>query len=193
MRKSYLLFCLFLLAFSGKAFAQIAEADSLLKPSESLNAFYTEFGGNAMVGSFNYERKLNLPNSNAMLAFRLGGVFVPVIEILGAASTFEFLIPIEVSVLFGQKALKPEFGAGLTYYLSSGAHVIFQDRHEIESHSMVYSVLRVGLRYQIQKKPLFIRAGFTPLFFGEKATNTELPFMPYYGVSFGYNFRKKKN
>lgn len=187
--KKFLLFAWFWIAFSGKAFAQKQPLDSLGNARRSPTSFYLEFGGNAMVGSFNFERLVRLPNPNVQFAFRLGCVYVPVLKILGGSTTHEFFVPAEVSLLCGTKALKPEFGAGITYNWSSGEHVIYPDRYESEIPSIVFSVLRFGIRWQILQKPYFVRAGFTPLFFGKMATNSGIPFMKNYGLSFGYNFK----
>ena len=130
MKRKFLLFCLFSIAFSGKIKAQIAPVDTSVQIFPYRNSFYIELGGNAMVGSFNYERIVDLPNNGTKLAFRLGGIFIPVIGILGGPTTHEVFVPAEISLICGKKAFRPEFGAGFTYNWSSGEHVIYSDRYE---------------------------------------------------------------
>lgn len=145
-----------------------------------------------MVGSFNYERVVGPPNAGTQIACRLGGIFIPVIGVLGGTTTHEVFVPAEISLICGKRAFRPEFGAGLTYNWSSGEHVIYADRYDAAGASLVYLVLRAGIRWQPPGKPYFVRAAFTPLFFGKLATNSGIPFMQNYGVSFGKNLNAKK-
>jgi hypothetical protein len=169
------------------ALAQSTVTDTLSKVKPYRNSVYAELGGNAIVGSFNYERIFALPNANTFAFCRLGGLFVPVIKV-GGNTAYEFLIPVEISLIHGRKAVKPEIGVGLTYYWAYEEHIIYSDRYETTNRSMLIPVARLGARWHIPNSVYFIRAGFTPLFFGEKARNTKLPFMPFGGVSIGYSF-----
>src|SRR5688572_2995943 len=101
MRKLYLLFCLFLLAVSGKSWAQNKsgpEADFVFYR----NSVYAELGGNGVVGSINYERLIYLPTADATMAMRAGGIFIPE-GLDGGKLKYEMIIPVEVSFIRGKK------------------------------------------------------------------------------------------
>ena len=171
--KYLLLFCLFLLTFSQKGFAQ----------SSGYNSVYLELGGNGIIGSLNYERLIPVGDYFAF-AGRVGGLYLP-----DRNENYGYMFPAEVSMLLGKNALKFEAGFGYTYF-----NYIDREHGETDDFSNpeknLIPVLRLGTRRQIGQSPFFLRSAFTFLFI-ESVTLGKFP-IPWLGFSAGYSFGKKK-
>src|SRR5688572_22289626 len=115
MIKTFLLFCLFLLAFSGNVFAQSAEENSLPVSDLYRNSVFIELAGNAALVSLNYERLFPLADPGKKLVLRAGTFFAPY-SIRPNDISYELFLPLEASLLLGKRAVKFEFGYGSTLY-----------------------------------------------------------------------------
>ncbi|MBK0404195.1 hypothetical protein I5M27_14460 [Adhaeribacter sp. BT258] len=188
MEKKLLLFCLFLIAFSGKVLAHEVEVDSVVNSQFYRNSVYAELLGNGVFGSLNYERLFWIPASETTVAARVGGLLLEAGQVGG---TFEYqMIAVgEVTFFSGKRAVKFESGFGVTVYTDS------QGYNEAYGHSGNYwefiPVLRIGARWQPRAKPYLVRLGFTPLFFGDDSPVYKFPVVPFGGLSFGYSFGKR--
>src|SRR5690606_32228406 len=103
MKNAFLLFCLFYLAFSGHVQAQTKPDPVPVQPFR--NAVYLEFGGNAYIGSLNYERRFFAAAKPATtFALRIGGLYVP---FKGRNGEPEYLlaVPVEASAFWGKRAV----------------------------------------------------------------------------------------
>lgn len=74
LRESILLFFLFLIAFSGRSFAQNTPADSAANLLPYRHGIYGEALGSGLYGSVNYERFFRVPIGNDLAAFRVGAL-----------------------------------------------------------------------------------------------------------------------
>ena len=193
MKKSFLLSCLFWLAFYGKVWAQV-EPDSIINPNSYRNSVYAELGGNGVAGSVNYERLIYLAASDATMALRIGGIFIPE-GYDGGKLKYEMLVPFEVSFFRGSKAVKFEMGFGVTYYRYRYLYAGYYGTNEPEKEDIFIPVCRIGGRWQLPQKPYFIRLAFTPIMVIVAPVNFEfvLPGVPWAGLSFGYSFGKRRN
>lgn len=186
--KKLLLFCLFLIAFSGKCRAQDGKENALTQPTRCRNSVYGEFGGNALLGSVNYERLFYFAGGRRTLALRCGALFVPQGKDLGRFE-YDFAIPAEITFISGKKGLRWEAGAGATYHENSDTHYGLA-APETDKLRMVLPTLRIGGRWQPAELPFFLRAGLTALFFGEHNPYSFFPAVtPWPAVGFGYSFR----
>ena len=184
MKKIWLFFALYgLLTGAHQALAQHDLLNTIERPT-GRNAVFLEVGGNGLAGSLNYERIFPL-TGNPMMAVRLGGLYWP------AFYSHIISVPAEITFINGQRNLKFEFGFGLTY-LETISRERPYDGVFVEEMKALIPVFRLGARYQMPRKPLFMRAGFTPYLFTDKSRNEdELLFMPWAGLSVGYSFRRK--
>lgn len=189
MKKTVLLFCLFWVAFCGRVLAQEGvSADSAAKLNAYRSSVYVEFLGNGMLGSLNYERLFKLEGTQT-LALRAGGLFIPTGRVEDKLE-YEMFIPVEVTVFGGEKDVKFEAGFGLTFYGSSASRSgDYGSTYSFTRHE-VFPVIRLGFRwYPLIKpdfNPVFVRIGFTPLFFNYD--DFLPPVIPWVGVSLGYSF-----
>jgi hypothetical protein len=173
MRKAFLLFCLFWVAFFGKSFAQLS----------GNNSVYLELGGNAGLGSLNYERLFPV-RDNLSFAGRVGGLYLP-----DGKKNYVYMLPAELSVLWGENALKFESGFGFTYFKYVNRDYSYYDG-VISSSEKLFPVLRLGTRRQVGESPFFFRSAFTFIFI-ETVTLGKFP-IPWLGISAGYSFGKRK-
>jgi len=181
MRKLKLLFCLFLIAFSGRSFAQISANDSISRLMPLRNSVYAELGGNGIIGSLNYERLLPVSESFA-LAFRVGGLYLP-----GHDENHGYMLPAEISLLVGRNNLKFEGGFGYTYFKYDDQN--YRDNNGVPgAPGKLLPILRLGTRRQLGHSPFFLRSAFTFIFI-ESVTLGKFP-IPWIGLSAGYNFGK---
>lgn len=133
------------------------------------NVAYLELAGNAIGYSFNYERRL----SNRLWG-RIGVGYAPVPFVRFAA------LPLGVSYLFGNKANFLEAGL-VTTFAYADVDALF-DSEDGQEFGVILSPT-IGYRFQPQKKNLFFKIAFTPLF-----TPFETKFLPSGGLSLGYSF-----
>ena len=185
----FIIFCL--LSQHVKAQQPDSSAISLPPVMEQLPAtaykhsIYAEALGNAIVGSINYERLISDKKPGAVIAWRIGMLFMP-FGSTGGNFNYEILVPIEVTRFHGNKAIKLEYGAGATIYFSSATYSSIDGSFENEKQTAIAPVLRIGGRYQMPGTPYFIRAGFTPLLISNDFWG--IPVVPYGGISVGYSF-----
>lgn len=189
MRKARLLFCLAGLVFSGKAFAQQRELAPQATPGLYRNSVYLEIGGNAGVGSLNYERLIPMARPANTLVLRAGGMLAAFGN-RQAGFNYEFYLPLEASVLLGKRAVKLELGLGATIWGRDSHRFNAWGEWERYPYLEAVPVLRVGGRWQPPGKHWFMRVGFTPIL-TEMYTVIPYPFSPWAGISVGYNFGNK--
>ena len=188
MIKTFLLFCLFCIAFSERGGAQTTQPGMEGVPDLYRNSLYLEIGGNGGLLSLNYERLVPFAKPGNTLALRVGGIFIPNGN-QQRGFGYEFYLPLEASVLMGKRAVKLELGMGTTIWGYDSRR--FNDLGEFEPYTYVEAVpfLRVGGRWQQPGKHWFVRVGFTPIL-QEHYTVIKYPFSPLAGISVGHNFGK---
>ena len=189
MQKVVLLFCLIQIAFSGRILAQVPVFNSEPQPILYRNSIYIELAGNAGAApSLNYERLIPFTASNKTLVLRVGGIYA-VNGNLREDYNYELLVPLEASVLLGQKAVKLELGFGITLDRYFWSNVDTLGERINHSTNEFVPLLRIGGRWQKPGKHWFVRVGFTPIL-QEHYTAIKFPFSPWAGISVGYNFGK---
>src|SRR6476620_10684294 len=120
MKKLWLLFFLFLLAFSESAYAQTPEGKLLPESGLYRNSVFIELAGNAGALSLNYERLVPLAAPGKTLVLRAGTFLAP--NRIGHNNySYELVLPFEASMLMGKRNVKFELGFGVTFdrYYSS--------------------------------------------------------------------------
>ena len=143
---------------------------SLAAPKQ--NQVYLELGGNGVIYSINYERLLS---EN----FSLRGGFGITPGFFFVEGTF-IDIPVTASYLIGSERSKLEMGLGATFLASSNVEVFGLDSND---QSLIILTGIVGYRY-ISPSGFVFRIFFTPLYSSEG----DPPFVPYFGLSFGFAF-----
>ena len=189
MRKIALLFCLFSLAFCASGFAQTAP-DSAFKINPYRNSVYVEAFGNGILPTLNYERLVWFPASETTIAFRVGGLFIPT-GMVENKLEYEMIMPFEITFFGGKRNVKFETGFGVSFYQNSYTYLRGTGEPVSDKSKLIFPVFRLGARWQQPGKPLLFRAGFTPLFLGDD--NFLPPVLPFFGLSVGYSFGRKKS
>jgi hypothetical protein len=159
---------------SGTALAQMQDSASVVAdtvqsdtaetiPRTTWNNAYLELGGNAGLGSVNYERMLS-----EFFCIRIGVLPNPDFFLFGSPPIA--YVPLGLSWLFGRNEQKFELGATVT----------------LPQGSLLGSV-NIGYRYQPKGSGLLFRIAFTPMIvdFGPRADSN---IIPWGGISFGWNF-----
>jgi hypothetical protein len=186
--KKLLLFTLVLIAFSGSGFSQELPVNSV-NANQYRNSVYLELFGNGLIGSLNYERIFGLPKANSKCAFRVGGIFLPEGRD-GDYLDYTMVLPVELSLIWGDGFWKPEAGFGITYFGNSD----YYGGEKPDKTAFLIPALRFGLRFNKPGSPFFGRCGITPLFFLIDQSDSYIqipPVLPWAGVSLGYSFGKR--
>jgi len=136
------------------------------------NQLYLELGGNGIIYSVNYERLLS-----ENISLRGGFGITP--GFFFVEGTF-IDIPVTASYLIGSERSKLEMGLGATFLASSNVEVFGLDSGD---QSLIILTGIVGYRY-ISPSGFVFRIFFTPLYSSEG----DPPFVPYFGLSFGFAF-----
>ena len=189
MKKPNLLFCLFLLAFSGNVFAQSAEENLLPESDLYSNSVFIEFAGNAALVSLNYERLFPLADPGKTLVLRAGTFLAPY-SIKQNDISYELFLPLEASVLMGKRAVRFEFGYGATLYRYFNSSVNANGERIYYGRNDFLLVMRVGGRWQVPGKHWFVKVAATP-FLKENFTGIDFLISPWAGISVGYNFGRR--
>jgi hypothetical protein len=194
MKKKLLLFCLIPIAFSIQVSAQTVAADSAITQNRYQNSAYLEIGGNALIGSLNYEFQYKWPSTHQAAAFRVGGAYWPYGKADYGNRTFHehsILIPLEATMIYGKRSIKVEGGFGITliYDFEVEYDYDIQDYKRVINRT-AWPTFRIGGRWQPTNKPYFLRAGAVILV--PESTYFYPPVLPYGGLSFGYSFGRKK-
>ncbi|HEX2202866.1 MAG TPA: hypothetical protein VHG91_06200 [Longimicrobium sp.] len=141
-------------------------------PAYVKNAIYVELGGNALLFSVNYDRRIG------DWAGRVG------VQFLGAGyddegddDTSVLVVPVTVSYLAGRGNGRAEIGLGVGI---SRGNLDFGSLGEADIDG-VYGTGILGYRYQRPEGGLLVRAGFTPVLIDEE-------FWPWFGFSVGFGF-----
>lgn len=149
------------------------------RPIPAPNAAYFELGGNAILYSLNYDRRLR-----DRLSARIGIMYIG-----GSATTSEgdsgevdlLLIPILVNGLFGGGSSLLELGIGPLFGGGSGSGTTVEGvDFEFSGFTLAGVASTLGYRYQPRDGGFVFRAGLTPFWLDD----IEL----WGGLSFGYAF-----
>lgn len=157
--------------------------------SKYMNGVFLELAGVGGPYSINYERQFH-----TNLVGRVGFSY------LGS----DFLIPVSLSKIFGEKRHHFEIGLGLTfnrYKITIGSRTILitggnqqqviQQKLDVYWYNSLYLTSFIGYRFQKPDKKFFYRCGFTPLwrFYNTDPESNKLyQFIPWGGLSVGYRF-----
>lgn len=141
-------------------------------PQSSRNALYLEIGGNAVISSINYERRVSDQ------WYGRAGFSLAQSESADRTAT-TFIIPVTASWVSRPRANHHfEAGGGLTLALGDRQD-LYGDVGDEGNFSTVLATGIVGYRYQKPKGGFQFRAAFTPVVGNGVAA-------PWLGVSFGY-------
>ncbi len=136
------------------------------------NRVFIEAGGNAGIGSINYERDINaFEHNNVQLLFRTGFSFFPVDKNTGSVLVF----PNSVNLLLGVTHYA-EFGLGQTFSFTT------------KGSGFIRSVINIGYRYQPPSQRINFRLMYTPII----SNLWDVQYQHWAGISVGYQFRLKK-
>lgn len=138
--------------------------------NEKHNQIYLELAGNSLIYSISYERFIS---ENFTLRGGLG-ITPGIIFIEG---TF-IHIPFTASYLIGSETSKFETGLGATYFAGTDVEMFGLESGD---QSLIFLTGIVGYRY-ISPSGFVFRIFFTPLYSSE----VDPPFVPYFGLSFGF-------
>lgn len=142
------------------------------EPITARTAVYLEAGGNAGLGSANYDRLL-LDN----LSVR-GGVFILPVAFDWNGASGAAVFPLTVQALMGRSSHRMEIGGGATVFTGS----IDSDLLGIdEDGTAVVPTGVFGYRYQRPAGGFMFRVTFTPLLFDSET-------VAWMGISFGRSF-----
>src|SRR5688572_11215631 len=122
MRKSGLLIGLIFLVFSSTIYAQTPEEKPVPETGLYRNSVFIELAGNAAVLSLNYERLFPLAVPGKTLVLRAGTLLLPY-GLKRNNFSYELFLPLEASVLMGRRAVKFEFGFGITLHSSFNTYI----------------------------------------------------------------------
>jgi hypothetical protein len=187
MKKKLILFCLFSIAFFCKVSAQVIPPGSNSGFIPPRNGVYLEVGGNAVMGSINYERLIYLPGTAPNFALRVG--MLPMYARENNNTNYLHLyVPLELTLIPGKNRVSPEFGAGITIL---NTHT----RNKLENNEFsqdMMPVFRAGVRWNLENKPLYFRAALLLLNIGAVDDFREGATMPWVSYCIGYRFGKKK-
>lgn len=160
MRTLSIFFCGLLLA-AGAAYAQQAR-----------NAAYFELGGNAVVPSFNYERRFD-----ERWFGRVGFSFVEGETVEDTERTF--IVPLTASwITHPDSNHHFEAGGGVTI-ASGDRQELFEVSDDDETFSSAFATGIIGYRYQRPDGGFQFRSTLVPVIGGGD-------FLPWFGISFGY-------
>jgi hypothetical protein len=180
MKKTLLLFCLFLIAFSGKAFARKPVPDSVRHSAVNRHSIYGELLGNTGIGvSGNYESLLPLDSrkkTNLALRVGIGSFYLPLDSKSNSNTILTF--PTEVSIFGGNGFFKPELGCGITLAKSP----------DLEYGIGGVMVVRVGVRMQNPGGHFFGKIGISNWISGMGPKVRDLHILSFPGLAFGYSF-----
>lgn len=178
------------------------------------NAIYIEGFGNGIVGSINYERKINF-KENKFQVFRVGGFYFPTRELVISNFILEY------GFVYGAGNHHFECGLGLTIFSQTNKNMrygyssydslsgsYFEEQYTGKKRATTLGgAIRLGYRYEKIDGRFLFRAGFTPIvvisyydtgiigsFAPDKKNEyfpkikSSLPLLPLVGISFGYKF-----
>lgn len=175
---------LFLIGFSNILKSQ----DSVAK-----NTIYAEILGNAAGISLNYDRVV-LKKEKYFLSVGFGAGAVPANLINDAlnngmpkAKYVVYGIPIFSNLSFGKKNNHIETGLGFTF--QQGMYGL-----GLKYSKTLFTVIRLGYRYQKEKGGFFWKIGITPFIPIKEFGTLSVPYsiVPWGGLAFGYTFKKNK-
>lgn len=175
-KKAYL-FIFFSLATYTLVNGQQYEVQSSASGKDFTNTFYIEIGGNALLGSFNYD--LVLPSSFGIRVGISPTFFLFALEEdqnYYKEGNVDFIAVLSGFKLHGKDSNKFETGLGIVF---GEATDDFLDKYG----TIPGVTLNMGYRFvPVKKKGLSIRAMFTPIINSEG-------FVPKFGLSVGLSFR----
>ena len=195
--KAIILALIFAFTADLSAFSQKkTEGMSLHDKNRNTNkhGFYLELGGSAFIYSANYERLLAKTNSTALFA-RVGLQYIPIMK---AQSVVH--IPVAANMVFGQKRVKLELGAGALFRIDFNP-IAGEGFYLTTPPTQIFLTPVLGLRYFSKRNEygecFMMRFSFTPLIgmnvFSNPFTSGAAPyFLPYAGISFGRTWGGRK-
>ncbi|KAA9331855.1 hypothetical protein [Adhaeribacter soli] len=188
MKKTRILFCLILVAFSKVTSGQVLPSDSAKIAAPFHNSVYLEIMGNGLAASLNYERVFRLPKSETWIAARVGGAWFPAGREEGYTN-YTTLVPVEISIFHGEKPWKNEAGFGVTFMEEADFN---SEKQRPEKQQNLIPVFRFGRRYADPESPFMVRWGVLAVILPDEVQGDFLPqVMPWFGVSLGYGFGRR--
>lgn len=143
------------------------------------NAIYAEIGGNALLYSLNYDRRLQ-DNVTA----RVGFMYVAAEGQDASGDRVDVSVaffPLMMNLLVGTGSGRFELGAGPVLGMASGeAETLDEGDVELSAFGLAAFATTIGYRYQPVHGGFLFRAGLTPFYSNG--------FMLWGGLSFGYAF-----
>lgn len=134
----------------------LAQTD--VEPAVAKNAVYLELGGTGMFYSFNYDRIFY--QKGAFKTAARAGISILPINIAGR-NYLGYILPLELTAMFGRSKHHLEIGTGLTPYLAPARNRGFDpvfERYRVAANMP----FRLGYRYQKKDEGFFFRAAYTP-------------------------------
>lgn len=146
---------------------------------EARNSIYAEIGGNALLYSLNYDRRLqdNVTARGGFMYVSAEGQDENGNQVDVSVAFF----PLMMNLLVGTGSGRLELGAGPVLAMASGeAETLEEGEIELSAFGLGAFATTVGYRYQPVHGGFVFRAGLTPFY--------SSGFMVWGGLSFGYAF-----
>src|SRR5205085_2704212 len=135
-----------LLVFSSTIYAQTPEEKPVPEPGLYRNSVFIELAGNAAVLSLNYERLLPIAVPGKTLVLRVG-TFLALDRIKRNNFSYELFLPLEASMLMGKKAVKFEFGFGVTLDSNFDTYINTEGKRIHYCKNEFFPIMRIGGRW----------------------------------------------